>query len=112
MALNDQELRNCIYRGNFNTLLKDLASDANFQIILNSPRLRDRMLDVELVLRFSAFFHNTHLKYKSPMKQFLNHELQKHRNIEGKDAQEFKLAFKNSVDLVNPYLVTEVLEGL
>lgn len=100
MALNDQELRNCVYRGPYNDLMKELASDTSFQQILNSPRLRDRMLDVELVLRFSAFYHNTHLRYKSPMKHFLNDEFETYRNTTGKEVQEFKSAFKNSVDLV------------
>ena len=31
VALNDQELRNCIYRGKYNDLLKDLAADPDFK---------------------------------------------------------------------------------
>ncbi len=49
VALNDQELRNCIYRGNYNTLLRELANDPDFMFILGIQRPEKRMRDIELV---------------------------------------------------------------
>ena len=60
--LNDQELRNCVYRGSYNHLLKELAADADFRGLLGLKLADKRLKDVELVLRFSAFFHSTYLK--------------------------------------------------
>jgi uncharacterized protein with ParB-like and HNH nuclease domain len=39
VSLNDQELRNCIYRGPYNRLLKELAEDPDFRYLmgLNGP---------------------------------------------------------------------------
>ena len=34
VSLNDQELRNCIYRGSYNKLLKELSKDADFMYLL------------------------------------------------------------------------------
>ena len=39
------------------------------------------MHDRELILRFFAFYHNTHLKYTPSMKHFLNKEMKQYRNI-------------------------------
>src|SRR6266571_5147441 len=51
--LNDQELRNCVYRGSYNHLLKELAADADFRALLGLKTADKRLKDVELVLRFS-----------------------------------------------------------
>lgn len=100
VILNDQELRNCIYRGSFNKLIKDLSEDADFRYILNLKKFDKRMKDIELVLRFSAFYHQTYLNYKPPIKKFLNTEFEKYQNITNTDANELKTAFKNSVMII------------
>lgn len=100
VSLNDQELRNCIYRGNFNTLLKELSTEPDFKYLLGLKKPDKRMKDIELVLRFSAYYHATYLKYKPPMKNFLNSEAEKFRNIGKDDAQQLKVAFKNSCQII------------
>lgn len=87
VSLNDQELRNCIYRGKFNLLLKELSIDPDFTSLLNIKRPDKRMKDVELVLRFCAFYHRTYLKYKPPMKDFLNDEAEKYQNISANEME-------------------------
>ena len=88
VALNDQELRNCIYRGKYNDLLKDLAADPDFKAILGIEGQEKRMLDVELVLRFAAFLNKTYLHYKSPIKSFLNEEMRERQNLSDCKAEE------------------------
>lgn len=100
VSLNDQELRNCIYRGEFNKLLKDLSSEPDFTILLGLKKPAKRMQDIELVLRFAAFFHATYLNYKPPMRNFLNREAEQHRNIEEKEAQKLRAAFKNTCQII------------
>jgi hypothetical protein len=96
VSLNDQELRNCIYRGDFNKLLKELSRDPDFTVLLGLKKPDKRMKDIELVLRFAAYFHSTYLNYKPPMRNFLNSEAEKYRNISKVDAQQLRAAFKNA----------------
>ncbi|QGS51853.1 hypothetical protein STABA_v1c04900 [Spiroplasma tabanidicola] len=51
--LNAQELRNCLYKGAFKDLLKELSTylQINYRSLL-SENMRNRMLDEELILRF------------------------------------------------------------
>jgi hypothetical protein len=96
VSLNDQELRNCIYRGSFNILLKEMSEDADFVYLLGLTKPDRRMKDIELVLRFSAFYHETYLHYKPPMKNFLNKEMETYRNISASDSKALKVAFKSA----------------
>jgi hypothetical protein len=100
VALNDQELRNCVYRGNYMVLLKELARDDNFRYILGLKEDEKRMRDVELVLRFAAFYHQTYLKYKSPIKKFLNEDMEQYQLISVAHANELRESFKKSAAIV------------
>jgi hypothetical protein len=97
VSLNQQELRNCIYRGPYNELLKKLAQNEDFISLVGHEPPRDRMRNVELVLRFAAFYHSTYLHYKPPILRFLNNEMIQRRNIDEQKAEEFTNAFKNTV---------------
>ena len=97
VSLNDQELRNCIFRGNYNSILTELSQDPEFMKLIGLKKPAKRMQDIELVLRFAAFYHSTHLKYKSPMRKFLNNDMEQYRNISEKDAEELKKVFKIAV---------------
>ncbi len=94
------ELRNCIYHGAYMELLKQLADDFDFMQLLGLKSPDPRMHDVELVLRFAAFYHATYLKYQPPMKRFLNRDMEKYQHIAKSDADELRSAFKNSVQIV------------
>jgi len=72
VKLNDQEVRNCIYHGSYNDLIKKLATNKNYMFALGQKGPHKRMQDRELVLRFLAFYHQTYHKYTPPMKRFLN----------------------------------------
>jgi hypothetical protein len=104
VSLNDQELRNCIYRGKFNDLLKELSQDPDFRFILDLNQPEKRMKDVELVLRFAAFYHKNYLNYKAPIKNFLNSEMIDYRQIDDAKAEELRKAFKMSVGTIRSVL--------
>ena len=99
VQLNAQELRNCIYRGRYNELLKVLSEDKNLQFLLGLKEPHYRMQDRELILRFFAFFHNTYLKYTSSMKHFLNKEMERYTDLNDDDENELRKIFKRSVRL-------------
>ena len=71
MSLNPQELRNSIYRGSFNQMLRKLAKDQTFRLLIGTKHPRPRMLDEELILRFFALATN-YSNYRPPLKRFLN----------------------------------------
>jgi hypothetical protein len=100
VSLNDQELRNCIYRGSYNELLKELSEESDFKYLLGIKNIEKRMKDVELVLRFAAFYHFTYLQYKPPMKKFLNLEMEKYQSISQAEADDLRNAFKNTLSII------------
>ncbi len=104
VSLNDQELRNCIYRGNYNDLLSELSQDKLFRELLGIKKPERRMRDVELVLRFAAFYHNTFINYKPPIKKFLNNDMEKYRIISEFESQKLKNAFKNTISIIKSLL--------
>jgi hypothetical protein len=104
VSLNDQELRNCIYRGLYNKLLKKLSKDTDFMYLLGLKEPDKRMRDIELVLRFAAFYHSGWEDYKPPMRKFLNNDMEKYQNISEVDAKKLETAFKNAVNIINSLL--------
>jgi hypothetical protein len=101
VKLNDDELRNSIYRGKYINLLRELSSNETFQRLLNRKQFRKRMLDRGMILRFLAFYNRTYLKYKPSIKQFLNNELEENENLEVKKEQEYKNKFSHAVEMTN-----------
>ena len=69
-------------RGAFNRMIKDLSKDENFRALLQidpenperSPKVQ-KMLDVELVLRFFALSDERYQSIKKGFKQFLSDEM-------------------------------------
>lgn len=100
VPLNDMELRNCVYRGTYIDLLKELAMDRDFRWLLKLDAPDKRMRDVELVLRFASFYHATYLKYKPSMRQFFNKDMEKFQFISEDDSEDLRHAFKNSIQIV------------
>jgi len=104
VSLNDQELRNCIYRGPFNDLLRKLSKHEDFVYLLGLKQPDKRMKDVELILRFAAFHHGTYLNYKPPMRNFLNREAEKYQFISTGDSAALREAFKNACAIIRSLL--------
>jgi hypothetical protein len=71
VALNPQELRNVIYRGSLNQLLRDLTYEPVFRAIIGTKHPRPRMVDEEMILRFFALRQRI-AEYRPPLKRFLN----------------------------------------
>jgi hypothetical protein len=104
VPLNDQELRNCVFRGRFNELLKELSQDKDFKYLLGIASPDRRMKDRELVLRFASFYLNTYLNYNAPIKKFLNDTMEKYQNISETDEMKLRNAFKNSISIIRTLL--------
>ncbi|HGS8746166.1 DUF262 domain-containing protein [Enterococcus faecalis] len=56
-TLKSQEIRNCIYQGDMNSILIELNKEEIWRKILQNDKLDSRMLDIELILRFFSISH-------------------------------------------------------
>jgi hypothetical protein len=93
VKLNDMEIRNCLYRGTLNGLIKDLASSPEFNKAINQNNFDKRMQDRALVLRFLAFYERTHHRCKHGLKRFLNEFLETYRNATSEKIGEYEKVF-------------------
>jgi len=99
VKLNEQELRNCIFRGSFNNMLKDLTQNNFFLNLQNLSKPHRRMVDAERILRFFAFCDRSEHNYKSPLKKFLNDYMRQKRDISVQEVCTKSALFRKSVEL-------------
>ena len=90
--LSEQEIRNCIYSGGLNDLLRDINGDKDWRLILGKPHPDPRMKDVQLALRCMALLHGGG-GYRAPMKDFLSRFMHDARNPADGFIQEEKKRF-------------------
>lgn len=99
IKLNEDEIRNSVYRGKYIDLLKDLADSSDFHFLVNNENARKRMIYRGMILRFLALSEKSYLNYKPSIKQFCNKELRENRNLSNEKAKEYKGRFFKSVEL-------------
>lgn len=92
--LNEMEIRNCLYRGKLNDLIKELAVDEDFTRCVSEKTLSKRMKDRTFVLRFLAFYERTHGRCRNGLKKFLNEFLDTYRNPSDEKLREYREVFK------------------
>lgn len=93
--LNEMEIRNCLYRGRLNDLIKELAADEDFIRSVSQKTFAKRMDDRLFVLRFLAFYERTHGKCRNGLKKFLNEFLDTYRNPRDEKLREYRKVFKH-----------------
>jgi hypothetical protein len=92
VKLNDMEIRNCLYRGKLNDLVKELAINRDFKQAvgqIDSKRMQDRAL----ILRFLAFHERHYTKCQYGLKRFLNEFLDTYRDAKPEKIEEYRNAF-------------------
>lgn len=94
IKLNDMEIRNCLYRGSLNSLIKELSINSNFVKTVNQKNLNKRMQDRAFVLRFLAFYEKTYTKCQLGLKRFLNDFLKTYRNAPEEKLDEYRKVFE------------------
>ena len=98
VQLQPQEIRNSMYRGAFNELLKELNEDQSWRRIFG--RVHSRGKDQELILRFLAFYFDFEA-YRRPMKKFLSDYMSKNRSLEVNTREEASQAFLPAIELID-----------
>ena len=121
MKLNNQEIRNCIYNGSFNKLLKELDNTPQWRRVNKMrPKQQYRYTKQELMLRFFAF-QETRSHYEGHLAKFLNNYMQKHQHASPDVLASKRELFKSTVEHIEvsifagavvPKLSLTVLEAL
>jgi Protein of unknown function DUF262 len=88
--LQPQEVRVALYHGEFVRVLRELNDVDKWRALYG--RKSRRLKDMELILRFFAFFYYAD-KYQSPMKDFLNQYMATNRRLERQSEKELKEIF-------------------
>ena len=96
--LTNQEIRNCIYQGTLNNLLKKCADYKNWKKI-NPINKSKRFENEEFILRFFAFF-DRYEEYPGHLSKFLNDYMKEFRQIEDSICEEKYRLFTKTIDLI------------
>jgi len=114
IKLTSQEIRSCIYHGEFNKLLIELNKNSQWQDIFNGKvtgkfNPDSRMKDQELILRFLSLYFATinyddydekTIAYQKPMKSFLNEFMKKNRQISNVKKEQIITVFNHSIETI------------
>lgn len=100
MKLNNQEIRNCIYYGKLNNLLKELNKNHAWMKINKMKRETGyRFTKQEIILRFFAFYNRLD-DYKGRLAKFLNDYMDDNKNQNDDFLETKKVIFQRTVDII------------
>lgn len=99
MALNEQELRNCVFRGGFNVLLAELEQDGKWRRVKGGSTPEPRFKEREMILRFFALANRVQF-YKGGLKRFLNDYMAKHAPRDAAAIEEQARLFRQTMQNV------------
>ena len=102
MALNEQELRNCVYRGPFNDLLETLENDHAWRRVKGGDKPEPRFKEREIILRIFSFADRLQY-YTGNLKRFLNEYMAQYAPTSPNALEANAAAFRQT--MVNIYTV-------
>jgi hypothetical protein len=94
--LTPQEIRACIYYGEFNQFLGELQKLTDWRTVFGKEN--ERLKEQELFLRFFALYYERDV-YQKPLKGFMNIFMSKNRNFERYKKDELEDVFKKTVSV-------------
>jgi len=100
VSLKEQELRNCVYRGPYNSMINELAEHKLLGKMLYKEN--KRMAYQEYILRIFALRNYT--SFNQGMKSFFNKYMKLHQNDDDESIQKDKKYFTNTLSIVNQVL--------
>jgi len=109
VSLNTQELRNCLYRGPLNDMLKEIVGNPEVLKGFKEITPNNRYLDVEYLLRFLAFDEKLVVENNgdvsindfSSLKSFLNNFMERNKNSDNKYLESLKAKIIDAFEKVN-----------
>jgi hypothetical protein len=99
--LQPQEIRACIYYGEFNELLSELVEIAEWREIFG--KANRRMKEQELILRFYTLYYG-YTDYKKILKSYMNNFMSINRKLEIHSGQELGALFSDSIKTIHEAL--------
>lgn len=100
VKLNNQEIRNCIYNGSLNTLLKTFAQNDTWKKVLSIKADKNyRFSNEELILRFFAFGDSLD-KYNGQLSKFLNDYMFEKREPDDQFISDKTILFERTTKLI------------
>lgn len=110
VILHPQEIRNCVYIGEFKDFINDCSSNEHFNNVVkmteNSERTGSRE---ELVLKFFAYFEDRNIFVHS-VKEFLNDYMEK-KTKRFNNKTQLREVFESTFSLINEYLPNGIVRG-
>lgn len=97
--LEQQEIRACIYHGEFNDLLSELNKKGEWRTLIRRKGAHIHLKDSEMILRFFALFFQ-HGSYEKPMKTFLNDFMSSNRHLNKYSKDILVSLFNKTIDIV------------
>lgn len=103
--LKNQEIRNAIFQGSFNSLLKELAELPDWKRFysnntgIKKEETNSRYKSEETILRFFAFLDNVS-NYNGRLSSFLNEYMRDKRNLDSEQLQVKKRVFLQTINLL------------
>lgn len=109
IILEPQEIRNCVYQGPFNDLLKDCSKNINFRNVVKLGSKPKESQYEELVLRFFAYLEWQE-KFEHDVKEFLN-DYMKYQVRSRFDRDNLKQIFEQTFSKLNLLLDEGIIRG-
>jgi hypothetical protein len=101
--LKPQEIRNCVFRGKFVHVLRELNQNSNWRKILGKKTFDRHQKDVELVLRIFALTYYFD-EYEKPMKEFLSRIMSREQSGDSSKITRFKTEFVEAAKQIIEHL--------
>lgn len=100
VKLNNQEIRNCIYSGDLNILLKKLDQKPDWRKLNKmKPENNQRYIKQELILRFFALY-DSYIIYTGRLSKFLNDYMQANQNPSQQYLKQKEEIFDSTVEII------------
>ncbi len=102
-TLMPQEIRNCVYQGNLNSLLFELNLNQNWRVLFGREQEDPRMRDLEFILRFLGLNSDeirTFPKSAISLKKYLNEFMGSRENNTLSAINNFREDFNNTINQI------------
>jgi uncharacterized protein with ParB-like and HNH nuclease domain len=110
VTLHPQEIRNCIYLGEFNEFLKECSKDINFRKVVKMTKNAERTGNwEELVLKFFAYYECRE-NFTHSVKEFLNDYMEQ-KTTSFKNRKELKEIFAKTFLILSENLSQGIVRG-
>lgn len=110
VTLHEQEIRNCVFQGEFNDLLKELAENKDFRSVVKMTERAERGGSYEeLILRFFAYYEDSD-KFIHSVKGFLNDYMER-KTKSFKNRKKLEKIFEDTFKILSSNLPDGIVRG-